>query len=89
MHFYSHSYEETLSLPINTFWFMNNCIDRIEAKGDMRKLATAVAAQGGEGASEHHKRLVIEVGTVVKGRAAISVERDQAGFDELKALAEL
>lgn len=89
MSFYGVSYEALLATPIKTFWFMNQCIERIRAQNDMRALSVAVCGQGGgEAAQEYRKRLVIEQGDVLKLKfdPVKSAERDEEGFHALKTL---
>jgi len=89
MHYYHHSYEEVLALPIGTFWLMSASIERIAAQQDLRSLAVAVCSYGGEVAMAHQQRLVMEVGTVTKTRFDPMSERlDRTGFAKLKAMAQ-
>ena len=69
------------------FWLMSGNIRRVRANAEMRSLAMNLAAQSGEGASEYHERLVLELGTVTTAPVVPDVERDEEGFSELKALA--
>lgn len=87
-HFYSMSYEEVLRMPMKTFWLMSGNIRRIRAGYDLRTLATTAAAGSPDGVTELQERLVLEIGDVVK-QPATSIERDEAGFAELKAMATL
>lgn len=80
-------YREVMGLPIKTFWLMSGNIRRIKAGDDMRQLMTAAAAQSAEGITEYRERLVIEIGTVFNEEASPIVERDEAGFAELKMMA--
>jgi len=96
MHFYAQSYPAVMTLPIKTFWLMNENIDRIQAQKDMRSLSISVAATAmGEAAQQLRQRLIVEAGTIVKvsgesqGRPYIQEERDEAGFAELKELSKL
>jgi hypothetical protein len=85
-HFYSMSYREVLKMPVRAFWLMSSNIRRIRAQSDVRSLMVASAAQSPEGIDEIRERLVLEIGEVVKEPPA-SVERDGAGFEELRAMA--
>ncbi len=92
MHFYSLSYDGLLAVPIKTFWFMNQCIDRIEAHKDMRSLSVAVCGQGGgQAAQQHRERLVIEAGDVIKVKfdPIKTAVRDDEGFKALKEMIQL
>lgn len=88
MHFYGIGYSELMRLPIRTFWFMNQSIDRIMAQKDMRSLSVAVCGQGGGAATqEYRQRLVIEQGEVFKLKFdPVNVERDEEGFQALKTM---
>jgi len=84
-HFYSMSYQQVMAMPIRAFWLMSGNIRRLRASNDMRTLAVAAAAQSADGYKETHERLVLEIGTVYAGPT--SVERDEAGLNELKMMA--
>jgi hypothetical protein len=88
MHFYGASHEALMATPIKTFWFMNQCIDRIQAQKDMRSLSVAVCGQGGGAAAqEYRKQLVIEQGDVFKLKVdPLNAERDEEGFAALKSM---
>lgn len=87
--FYGVSYRELMSVPIKTFWLMNDSIDRISAKEDMRSLTVASSCQSFEGATSHRERLTLEVGTMVKLEVdpIRDAVRDETGFAELKSMA--
>lgn len=89
MQFYSMGYFEVLELPIEAFWLMSQTIGRIQAVDDVRSLEVAISAQSGEGFKSQRERLIAETGVVIKGAQVFDDERDQAGFEELKALAAL
>lgn len=91
MHFYSIGYDELMRLPIRTFWFINQSIDRIQAQKDMRSLSVAVCGQGGGAAAqEYRQRLVIEQGEVFKLKHdPMIAERDEEGFQALKSMIQL
>lgn len=82
---------EMMALPVRTFWFMNATIDRVNAQKDMRSLSVAVCAEGGERATNHRERLVLEIGTIVtitdNPMSAANTARDEAGFADLRAMA--
>lgn len=85
------SYEEVMALPVRTFWFMNQNIERIQAQKDMRSLTVAVCGQGGgEAAQEFRQKLVIEAGTVVKLKfdPMRDAVRDEEGFSALREMAQ-
>lgn len=63
---------------------MSGNIDRIQAQRDMRTLSISASAQGEESAKQFRQMLVDEVGTIVKVQQIH--ERDEQGFQELKAL---
>lgn len=91
MHFYSIGYTDLLALPIRVFWFMNSQIDRIAAQKDMRSLNVAVCSMGGEAATNHRERLILEIGSIVTAKndplSAANTARDEQGFAELRAMA--
>ena len=74
-------------MPVKAFWLMSGNIRRIRAGEDIRRLMTNAAAQSGEGVKELQNRLVLELGEVFSEKAGIHVERDEAGFNELKMIA--
>ena len=76
-----------MQLPIMAFWLMSGNIRRVRAGADMRDLAMNLAAQSSEGAKDYHERLVLELGTVTSAPVTLDMERDEEGFEELKALA--
>lgn len=91
MHFYQHSYAQVLALPLKTFWFMNESIDRIQAQKDMRALTVANFGQAtAESATQFRQHLLTEQGAVVKMKEEypMQVPRDDVGFAELKRMAE-
>lgn len=75
-----------MSLPIKAFWLMNDSIDRISAKSDMRSLTLAACSQSQESATSHRERLILEVGTMVKMEVdpIRDAVRDEVGFAELR-----
>lgn len=76
-------------MPIKSFWLMYGNIRRIRAGDDVRQLLTAAASQSPEGVTELRDRLVLEMGEVVVAETPnpLDVQRDEAGFAELKAMA--
>ena len=81
-------YKDLMAIPIKTFWLMSGNIRRIKAGDDLRNLMTATAAQSAEGIQEYRERLIVDIGEVMKEPSAIDVERDEAGFAELKSMAQ-
>lgn len=73
-------------MPIQRFWLMHSCINRISAEREMRLLRVhTVAAQGNnEMHEECRKALVIELGEVVKSPPQIDQELDEEGWRDLK-----
>lgn len=88
------SYGEVMCLPIRAFWLMNSCVGRLLAEKDLRAMTVQQGRHGGEGATEVRRHLQIELGDTGKVKEESSdspllAERDQQGFEELKALAVL
>ena len=73
-------------MPVRAFWLMSSNIRRVRANEDVRSLMIASAAQSAEGIEDVRERLILEIGTVVT-EPPTSVERDEAGFAELRAMA--
>lgn len=69
---------------------MNKNIPRIQAEKDLRSLSVAVASQSGEGMEQQREHLLREMnGTdqLDDSRSqAISEERDEVGFNELRMM---
>lgn len=78
------------------FWFMNGCIQRIQAESDSRTLMLSSMAQaGGDTAKQYHQRLIVSIGEVYTfsneftgAEIMQTVKRDEIGFNELKMMAE-
>ena len=87
-HFYSMSYRELMDIPIKTFWLMSGNIRRIRAGDDLRNLMTATASQSADGVKEYRERLIVDIGEVMKEPSVADAERDEAGFAELKSMAQ-
>ncbi len=81
-------YRELMAIPVKAFWLMSGNIRRIRAGDDLRNLMTASAVQNAEGFQEYRERLIVDMGEVVKEPSVIEVERDEAGFAELRSMAE-
>ena len=78
-------------MPIRAFWLMNSNIERVQAQKDMRSLTVAVCGHvGGDAATKHREKLVIELGEVVKLKSDPIREavRDEAGFQALREMAQ-
>lgn len=78
-----------MDLPVRTFWFMSDCIDRIQSQEDQRQLRVVNNAQGGEQAQEYVEYLTKSVGKVYvidEVALAMNAERDDDGFNTLKAM---
>lgn len=79
-----------MTTQLKTFWFLNSCIDRIQAQSDMRGLMLATVSQSPEASRAHRDNLVIEVGAIVgvdkKQEAETKGESNLAGFSELRSL---
>lgn len=81
---YHTGYRETLELPIRTFWFMNMCINRLEAESNLRDLDTGLASQvGGEHFDQFRNSLVLEMGSIVVAEE-VAPKLDRAGLASLK-----
>lgn len=68
---------------------MSGNIRRLMAERDLRELSVAVAAESGEMLREYQEKLILEMGVIVKTPIGVDIERDEKGFAELKAMAEL
>lgn len=84
------SYWQAMNLPIRVFWLMNRCIPRLQAEKDLRALSVAVASQSGDGMEEQRKHLLVEMEGKEKTdedeSQAISEERDEKGFSDLRMM---
>lgn len=91
MNFYAMGFEAVRQLPLKTFWAMHRNIDRIEAKGDTRRLNVAIFSQATpEQVTAFRQSLVLESGTIVRMDDEVNpmlARRDEAGFAELKRMA--
>ncbi|EMB2321431.1 hypothetical protein ACN1NW_000389 [Acinetobacter baumannii] len=93
MHFYSQTYESVLAMPIKTFWLLSNSVERIEAQQDLRHLKIALTGSMGatqEGIEKLIESLNNEVGEIIKGdnNPILNTERDEAGFEALRRIAQ-
>lgn len=82
-------YTAVMDMPIRRFWLFTANVDRIMAQGDLRALMVSASASSSDGARSHQNRLVIELGTiqVLEDTGPLYEKRDQAAFNELKAMA--
>lgn len=90
MHFYSLSPTEVMDLRLRLFWHLSECIDRIKAQNDKRTLhIAALSAMDGKRVTEIAQVLDAETGQVIKTKfdPVRTAVRDEAGFAQLKALA--
>lgn len=78
-------YREVMGIPVRTFWFLNNTINRVRADEDLRHLTVVNSAQSGEGAKDTRERLIIEMGQVIE-RTAAEDELDRTGLHSLAVL---
>lgn len=78
-------------MTMRRFWLAHECIDRISAQQDMRRLTVSAVAQSGEAASDYRRKLIVEVGNIAKMSSAAviqeSAQRDEEGFADLKFMA--
>lgn len=91
LRFYGMSYDEGMALPIRAFWFMSDCIDRIQAQEDQRLFrATSHATHGGDQTQEYLEKLDKQVGEIYvfdKTLTILAATPDENAFDDLRALA--
>lgn len=90
IHFYGLTQTAVMDMPIRRFWLFAGNVDRIMAQKDLRALLIGASVQTSEGGKAHQNRLVIELGTIqtVDDRSQLYEERDEAGFRELKMMAQ-
>lgn len=84
-------YRAVMKMPIRAFWLMSGNIRRLRAESDLRNVTVAVVS-GCESVDEiknYQERLILEMGVVVKSPIGADIDRDESGFAELKAIAEL
>lgn len=80
MYGYKLGYREALELPIRTFWFMNSCINRVQAEEGLRHLEVSAGVQSAEGYEAVRSSLVNQMGTLMKEAPQL----DRSGLNELK-----
>ena len=82
-------FREVMGLPIRTFWLLNSNVVRLMAERDLRTLqVSASVQQQGEAMTQTRENLVVELGEVMVLDPIASAVRDQAGFNELKAMSQ-
>lgn len=87
MAFYKLGYKETLALPLRAFWFMDACIDRIEAQHQRDSLSVVMAANSEEAYESFVEDLDKRIGEVVKvnrQELAMHEKLDEEGLNELR-----
>lgn len=82
MHGYKMGYRETLALPIRTFWFMNSCVNRIQAEQGLRQLEISAGTRSAEGYEAVRSNLVSQMGTLMKEAPQL----DRSGLNDLKSM---
>lgn len=77
------SRQEVLALPVRTFWFLNEQIDRIAAEEALRGIDLALAGNmNAEGLKELMQRLKRQMGLVMK----IDESPDLAGLQRIATM---
>jgi len=84
MRFYGSSYQDTLELPLKTFWMMSNNVSRLRAEEDIRALSVSAGSASEKGFEQSQEALKREMGEVFK-RPKHMIERQ--GINELKEIA--
>lgn len=91
MSYYGLSYKDTLDLPIDVFWLMNENIKRLEAEKDMRLFMNSINSQyesDSTNSQAYLTKLVEEIGDPIK-RSGIALEDeklDSSGLNELRMM---
>lgn len=80
MRYYKLGYRETLVLPIRTFWFMNGCVNRLEAESGLRDMEILAGVQTSDGYEAVRSNLVSQMGTLMTEAPIL----DRGGLNELK-----
>lgn len=80
MAYYNMRYRELLELPIRTFWFLNECVNRLEAESNLRKLEVFASAQSVEGYESLRQSLVNQMGLMMVKTPKL----DKQGLDLLR-----
>lgn len=67
LRFYSLNHSEVLQLPVRTFWFLNEQIDRLAAEESLRGIDLALAGQmDGKGVKQLSEGLQRQMGLIAK-----------------------
>lgn len=83
------SYAEAMNLPIRSFWFMSDQIERVQSGEDQRKFRISANAYGGEGVKDYLEELSKSVGQVyvLDKNVAVALQQPEEGaFDELRSM---
>jgi hypothetical protein len=64
MRFYGTPYQDTLDLPLRTFWMMSNNVSRLSAEEDIRRLAISAGSASEKGFKSTQEALQREMGDV-------------------------
>lgn len=89
LHFYGMNYWEVMRLPIRTFWHLDRNINRLQAQSDLRAMGVSMATQTTkiENLNRFRDDLVLELDDPYKFDPIESAERDEEGFNQLRAMA--
>lgn len=79
---YHMRYREILELPIRTFWFLNECVNRLEAESNLRRLEVFASAQSAEGYESLRQSLVNQMGTLMVKAPTL----DRQGLEMLRSM---
>jgi len=85
MRFYSQGYQETLDLPLRTFWMMSGNVNRLGAEEDIRSLSVHAAAGSDKGFKETLERLQREMGEILIQRQSAVARK---GLSKLKEISD-
>lgn len=84
------SYAEVMNLPIQSFWFMSDQIERVQSSEDQRRFRVSANAYGGDGVKDYLEELSKSVGQiyVLDKNAVIAMQQPEKGaFDDLRSMA--
>lgn len=84
------SYAEVMNLPIQSFWFMSDQIERVQSSEDQRRFRVSANAYGGDGVKDYLEELSKSVGQiyVLDKNAVIAMQQPEEGaFDNLRSMA--
>ncbi len=82
-------YRELREMPVRIFWVLNSEIERVRSEEDLRSYQVANRASAGEGAKEYVDALRGNLKNVFVVEDEGMDERDEAGIQELKRLAQV